>query len=407
MKMRYLIPRVRGIIIMPAKSIAISIILVLSLSMLSPVNADEIEGERAEESVLNCDGIESLEFNGLTANESVSFQVGLGPRLPGSNASSALLDSFMENNTAWNWTLDKHPYLDTNLTNLQGVYKPVSNETDLPVVVLAAHYDSRDRAERDDDENRTDEPIPGANDGASGVAVLSELARIVPTLGLEHEVWILLTDAEDQGVVPQMLGAKAWAQDRTQEEIDSMHAFLLVDMIGDADLQINRVYPPKVGLSETDRLWDAVDGLASSLGLVKDVAACDGSLGIDIVNTDVLDGVIDDHVPMLEVGIPAIDLIDIRFGPNATKWGGYWHTHEDTPDKVSAESLAHVGRILELGLRQGSWLMDENETLNEDIDEETKQQSELSIVYPIIAFTFIGTVLLIFGILHGSVRFKR
>jgi glutaminyl-peptide cyclotransferase len=407
MKMRYLIPRVRGIIIMPAKSIAISIILVLSLSMLSPVNADEIEGERAEESVLNCYGIESLEFNGLTANESVSFQVGLGPRLPGSNASSALLDSFMENNTAWNWTLDKHPYLDTNLTNLQGVYKPVSNETDLPVVVLAAHYDSRDRAERDDDENRTDEPIPGANDGASGVAVLSELARIVPTLGLEHEVWILLTDAEDQGVVPQMLGAKAWAQDRTQEEIDSMHAFLLVDMIGDAYLQINRVYPPKVGLSETDRLWDAVDGLASSLGLVKDVAACDGSLGIDIVNTDVLDGVIDDHVPMLEVGIPAIDLIDIRFGPNATKWGGYWHTHEDTPDKVSAESLAHVGNILELGLRQGSWLMDENETLNEDIDEETKQQSELSIVYPIIAFTFIGTVLLIFGILHGSVRFKR
>ena len=392
---------------MPTKSIAISFVLVLSLSMLNPVNADEMEGEIAEESLLDCDGIESLEFDGLAANQSVSFQVGLGPRLPGSNASSALLDSFMENNTAWNWTLDKHPYLDTNLTNLHGVYKPVSNETDLPVVVLAAHYDSRDRAERDDDENRTGEPIPGANDGASGVAVLSELARIVPTLGLDHEVWILLTDAEDQGVVPQMLGAKAWAQDRTQEEIDSIHAFLLVDMIGDAYLQINRVYPPKVGLSETDRLWNAVDGLASSLGLVKDVAACDGSLGIDIVNTDVLDGVIDDHVPMLEVGIPAIDLIDIRFGPNATKWGGYWHTHEDTPDKVSAESLAHVGRLLELGLRQGSWLMDENETLNEDIDDGTKQQSELSIVYPIIAFTFIGTVLLISGILHGSVRFKR
>ena len=305
---------------MPRKSIAISFILVISLSMLSPVNADEFEGEGTEESILNCQGIESLEFDGLAANQSVSFQVGLGPRLPGSNASSALLNSFMENNTAWNWTLDKHPYLDTNLTNLHGIYTPANNETDLPVVVLAAHYDSRDRAERDDDENRTDEPIPGANDGASGVAVLSELARIVPTLGLEHEVWILLTDAEDQGVVPQMLGAKAWAQDRTQEEIDSIHAFLLVDMIGDADLQINRVYPPKVGLSETDRLWDAVDGLASSLGLVKDVAACDGSLGIDIVNTNVLDGVIDDHVPMLEVGIPAIDLIDIRFGPNATKW---------------------------------------------------------------------------------------
>ena len=392
---------------MPAKYIAISFILVLSLSMLNPVNADEIEDEVAQESILNCEGINSLEFDGLAANQSVTFQVGLGPRLPGSNASSALLDSFIENNTAWNWTLDKHPYLDTNLTNLHGVYTPESNETDLPVVVLAAHYDSRDRAERDDDENRTDEPIPGANDGASGVAVLSELARIVPSLGLEHEVWILLTDAEDQGVVPEMLGAKAWAQDRTQEEIDSIHAFLLVDMIGDADLQINRVYPPKVGLSETDRLWDSVEGLASSLGLVKDVAACDGSLGTDIVNVNVLDGVIDDHVPMLEVGIPAIDLIDIRFGPNATKWGGYWHTHEDTPDKVSAESLTHVGHILELGLRQGSWLMDENDTLNEDTDNESKQSTQLSIVYSIIAFTFIGASLVTFGILHGSVRFKR
>jgi hypothetical protein len=394
---------------MAAKSIAISFILILTLSMFNSVNADEIEDAVAEESILNCEGIESLEFDGLAANQSVSFQVGLGPRLPGSNASKALLDSFMENNTAWNWTLDKHPYLDTNLTNLHGVYTPESNKTDLPVVVLAAHYDSRDRAERDDDENRTDDPIPGANDGASGVAVLSELARIVPTLGLEHEVWILLTDAEDQGVVPQMLGAKAWAQDRTQEEIDSIHAFLLVDMIGDADLQINRVYPPNVGLSETDRLWDAVDGLASSLGLVKDVAACDGNLGIDVVNTDVLDGVIDDHVPMLEVGIPAIDLIDIRFGPNATKWGGYWHTHEDTPDKVSAESLTHVGHILELGLRQGSWLNEDtdNKTLNEDTDNKTEQSNQLSIMYPIIVLTFIGASLLTFVILRGSVRFKR
>ena len=390
---------------MPAKSIAISFLLVLLISTINPVNAEEIE--EIESDILNCEGIESLEFDGLAANQSVSFQVGLGPRLPGSNASSTLLNSFIENNTAWDWTLDKHPYLDTNLTNLHGIYTPESNETDLPVVVLAAHYDSRDRAERDDDKNRTDEPIPGANDGASGVAVLSELARIVPMLGLEHEVWILLTDAEDQGVVPGMLGAKAWAQDRTQEEIDSIDAFLLVDMIGDADLQINRVYPPKVGLSETDRLWDAVNGLSSSLGLVKDVTACDGSLGIDIVNVNELDGVIDDHVPMLEVGIPAIDLIDIRFGPNATKWGGYWHTHEDTPDKVSAESLTHVGQILELGLRQGSWLKDVNESLNEDTDHKTKQSTQLNIVYPILAFTFIGASLLTFGILHGSVRFKR
>ena len=350
-------------------------------------------------------------FDGNSAFNHLIKQCELGPRNPGSNGHKKALEYFLEILNPLADTLFTQSYIETmprtgkkvDMNNVIARFNTSASKQ----IMISAHWDTRPWGDRGSSIMEKNQPILGANDGASGVAVLSELARIVPTLGLEHEVWILLTDAEDQGVVPQMLGAKAWAQDRTQEEIDSIHAFLLVDMIGDADLQINRVYPPKVGLSETDRLWDAVDGLASSLGLVKNVAACDGSLGIDIVNTDVLDGVIDDHVPMLEVGIPAIDLIDIRFGPNATKWGGYWHTHEDTPDKVSAESLAHVGNILELGLRQGSWLMDENETLNEDFDEETKQQSELSIVYPIIAFTFIGTVLLIFGILHGSVRFKR
>ena len=99
---------------MPAKSVAISFVLMLTLSMLLPVNANEIENEAVLTSTLNCEGIGDLEFDGLAANESVSFQVGLGPRIPGSNASSALLDSFVANNTAWNWTLDRHPYIDTN-----------------------------------------------------------------------------------------------------------------------------------------------------------------------------------------------------------------------------------------------------------------------------------------------------
>ena len=118
MKMRYLIPRVRGIIIMPAKSGAISLVFLLALSMLSPVNADETDEASTPVETLECEGIEALEFDGLMANQSVSFQVGLGPRIPGSNASSALLNSFMENNTAWDWTLDKHPYADKNLTKV-------------------------------------------------------------------------------------------------------------------------------------------------------------------------------------------------------------------------------------------------------------------------------------------------
>ncbi|MGB2175577.1 MAG: M28 family metallopeptidase, partial [Candidatus Poseidoniaceae archaeon] len=295
-----------------------------------------------------CDTVEELQFDGVKANQSITTQVDFGYRTPGSNASMELRNWFMETRGAFEWQLDPHQRGGYNLTNLEGRLIPEGASEFGPVVVLAAHYDSRDRAERDQDPNMTDLPIQGANDGASGVAVLWELARILPEMNLDHEVWILLTDAEDQGPTPSMLGAAAWAENRTDRDIARIDAFLLVDMIGDADLKIHRTYPPYIGDPEGDRLWDSVESLSQPLGLVDNVTGCDGNPGQDIVNFSKTDGVNDDHVPMLNVGIPAIDFIDIRYGENASAWGGYWHTHDDTPDKVSAESLAHIGRLLEL-----------------------------------------------------------
>ena len=138
-----------------------------------------------------CSTIETLEFDGQRANESVTTQVEFGPRLPGSNASMELRDWFMETRPEFDWTLDPHFRDGYNLTNLEGRLIPDDAEENGPIIVLAAHYDSRDRAERDPDPNMTDVPIPGANDGGSGVAVLWELARILPSMELEHEVWIL------------------------------------------------------------------------------------------------------------------------------------------------------------------------------------------------------------------------
>ena len=353
-----------------------------------------------------CLTISELEFDGQNANESVTIQVEFGPRIPGSNASKDLRDWFMETRPEFDWTLDPHSREGYNLTNLEGRLLPDGAQESGPVVVLAAHYDSRDRAERDSNQSMVDQPIPGANDGGSGVAVLWELARIIPTMNLDHEVWILLTDAEDQGPVPSMLGAKAWAENRTDEDISRIEAFLLVDMIGDSDLKIHRTFPPYVGDAEGDRLWNAVETLSGPLGLIDNVTDCDGNLGQDVVNFTKTDGVIDDHVPMLNVGIPAIDFIDIRFGENASAWEGYWHTHQDTPDKVSAESLAHIGRLIELGLRQGSWLSGENETESEPLIEEdvpsTFSPVVAGAVYAVIALIFVGFV----G-LHESVRLKR
>ena len=122
---------------------------------------------------------------------------------------------------------------------------------------------------------------------------------------------------------------------------------------------------------------------------------------------------------MLNVGIPAIDFIDIRYGENATEWGGYWHTHQDTPDKVSAESLAHIGRLLELGLRQGSWLKSDNSSSDANASE--SDGSEVDLVHTgndeaspvknvVIAGATFAAILVIFTsllILHQGVRLKR
>jgi hypothetical protein len=135
-------------------------------------------------------------------------------------------------------------------------------------------------------------------------------------------------------------------------------------------------------------------------------------MGVKIFDMNTSIGVYDDHVPALNIGIPAIDLIDIRYGPNAEPFEGYWHTHEDTPDKVSAESLGTVGRMVELGLRSGAWLMtnvtqeESAEPVNEqeNSSNETSKESETQtiVTHPLLtalALSSIGLLLLLVGLL--------
>ena len=151
----------------------------------------------------------------------------------------------------------------------------------------------------------------------------------------------------------------------------------------------------------------AVENLSGPLGLLDGVEDCSGSIGQDIINFSSMDGVNDDHVPMNEVGIPAIDFIDIRYGENATAWQGYWHTHEDTPDKVSAESLAHIGRLLELGLREGAWLRVEVLEPTIIVPETTEVSTTFSPIVSGVVLTVVVMISLAFLGLHQSVRLKR
>ena len=337
----------------PQKRATAAIILAafLVLSCTSLAQAQTISAPYSP--VLPCDFVESLEFNGTNANASVTEQVALGPRTTGSSGSAALRSVIHAQLPQWDVTNNTYTEDNITFTNVVATLSPEGSDESTPRVVLVAHYDSRDVAERDPDVNRTMDPIPGANDAASGVAVLLELGRIIPFMNLEYEVELLFTDAEDQNYSSGSLyGAKAWVNAQSDEEVNRTTAYVVVDMVGDEFLQLTHVYPGDVAL------WTTIAPLAAAIGLMDTKEDCNGDLGRDIVNLSISTGVIDDHVPAINRGIHAIDLIDIRYGEGAQPFEGYWHTHEDTPDKIRAESLRDVGLLVELGLRSEAWIYD-------------------------------------------------
>ena len=156
-------------------------------------------------------------------------------------------------------------------------------------------------------------------------------------------------------------------------------------MIGDYDLHFTHVWP---GSSE---LWLTIQPLAIATGLVDGELDCDGNPGEDIFDIETSNGVIDDHVAAHERGVPAIDLIDIRSGEGAENWGGYWHTHNDTIDKVSAQSLGRIGELLELGLRSSSWII-ESETSQENQSSDIIEEIDNGDSINIETFTVVGLI---------------
>jgi Zn-dependent M28 family amino/carboxypeptidase len=195
--------------------------------------------------------------------------------------------------------------------------------------LLCAHWDTRPRADHDQNIERRNEPILGANDGASGVAVLLEIASLMskqpPPVGVD----IVLFDGEDYGLegdTPNyLLGSRHFADTKPPEYVPRFG--ILLDMVGDRSLEIS-----KEGNS-----------VAFAPDIVELVWATARSLNCPEFVDVVVEPITDDHVPLNEAGIKTVDLIDFRY-PDETH--RYWHTHEDTPDKCSVESLEVVGTVL-------------------------------------------------------------
>ena len=190
-------------------------------------------------------------------------------------------------------------------------------------LILCAHWDTRPWADKDPDSTKHQEPIPGANDGASGVAVLLEIARLISKNPPPIGVIIVLFDGEDGGeegwVDNFALGSKYYASHLPGSKPKTA---ILLDMVGDKDL---RIY--KEALSDlyfhglVDTLWNRA-----------------AEIGLEVFDPEVKYQVFDDHIPLVQAGIRAVDIIDFEYP--------YWHTLEDTPDKCSAKSLKQVGDFI-------------------------------------------------------------
>jgi len=349
--------------------VLISIFLISFLGTSSSTNSDlEYQGSEP------CLSIDKLSFNSTAANDSITWQTDLGPRLPGSNASAELRRSIVENLSEFTFEESSHDRENFTLTNLVGTFSP-ENSTGQNVVFVA-HYDSRYIAERDDNESKRNLPIDGANDGASGVAVLIEVGKIIPNLDLNHDVTLFFTDAEDQGItggfhpLTWSYGAYAWVENLTDDYKNNISAYIVIDMIGDAYLDFTKVK------DTSSELWETITPIAAALGMMESELDCDGNYGNPIYNPNKTRGVIDDHVPANDAGIPAINFIDINYGENASIFGGHWHTHNDTADKVSAESLGYIGNLLELGLITSAWTLTPIE-LTEPDNESNQEENVL------------------------------
>ncbi|HLF14410.1 MAG TPA: M28 family peptidase, partial [Bacteroidota bacterium] len=196
-------------------------------------------------------------------------------------------------------------------------------------ILLLAHWDSRPWADEEADSSLHSRPVPGANDGASGVAVLLEVARHLKSTPPAVGVDILFTDGEDYGKHNDpggfLHGARYFA---THLPPGYRPAFgILLDMIGDARLEIPR---ERHSLDFAPDIVDLVWSTANRLGFSQFVDATQGRIT-------------DDHLPLNAAGIPTIDLIDFDYPDQTNR---YWHTLQDSTDKCSPESLEAVGTVL-------------------------------------------------------------
>jgi Zn-dependent M28 family amino/carboxypeptidase len=270
------------------------------------------------------------EFDGQAALRYVEQQLAFGPRIPGTAGHRQMgvwLDSTLRSRAdtvvlqEWSHVTRQGDTLP--MRNIIARFNPAAAER----VLYLAHWDTRP-ASGPDSALDFSRPVPGANDGASGVAILLGVADRLKAQPVAFGVDLLFVDGEDYGIfsdsVDVLIGSTYYA--RHQLPGPRPRFAVLFDMVGDKDLKIfaegnSSVAAPQV----VDRFWTT----AEELGYTS------------YFDRRARHTLMDDHIPLQRAGISAIDVVDFDYGPDRS----FWHTPADTIDKVSAESLKITGDV--------------------------------------------------------------
>jgi glutaminyl-peptide cyclotransferase len=268
-------------------------------------------------------------FSGASAYDYAKAQVDFGPRVPGTVAAKKAGDWIINQMRARADTVIVQSFTYTTadgkklqLRNILARFRPDLKER----ILYLTHWDSRPISESATTEAERKMPVPGANDGASGVGMFVALGDVLKKTKPKVGVDLLFTDGEDYGQfgppeVDVLIGAKYFATHLPSPDYKPLFG-VLWDMIGDRDLRIpyemiSFQQAPEV----VSRVWQTAADLGYSNIFVQESGG----------------EVIDDHAPLLRAGLRVIDVIDLTYPPH--------HTPHDTMDKISAKSLAIVGDV--------------------------------------------------------------
>ena len=288
--------------------------------------------------------VTQVQFDADSAYASVVAQCDFGPRVPGSAAHDRCGDYIVARFKALGLSVSEQradqkawdgKVLHTR--NIIAAYRPELADR----IIICTHWESRPWADADPDSSLHREPVMAANDGASGVAVMLEVARKLEELKPELGIDFICFDSEDYGMPywaetddvadgsDWCLGSQYWAAHPHVPGYKARFGILL-DMVGGRDARfcfegISMRYASEVMV----HVWDA----AGRAGASQLFLAEQGGYAQD------------DHVPMNEVaGIPTIDIIPYVEGEHT--FGATWHTTQDTPENISRETLKGVGQTL-------------------------------------------------------------